>query len=160
MNTKQPTDGLGVHHGRNIRNARIKRNLKQEALADLVHMTQQNVSRYEATKTIDDKTLEKFAKALDVSLEDLKTTQDLAPWMIENHNTYTENATVTGVNQGSYWGDPTFHTSPTVHPLDKMVELFERMLKERDEQIKILTAKVAEGEKNNRAVASELPANG
>lgn len=147
MNTKQPTDGLGVHHGRNIRNARIKRNLKQEALADLVHMTQQNVSRYEATKVIDDKTLEKFAKALDVSVEDLKTIQEPVPLMIENNNTYTENATVVGINQGSYWGDPTFHTSPIIHPLDKMVELFERMLKERDEQIKALAAKVAEWEK-------------
>ena len=107
MNTKQPNDGVGVHHGRNIRNARIKRNLKQEALAELVHMTQQNVSRYEATKVIDDKTLDKFAKALDMSVEDLKTTQDAAPLMVENNNTYTENGTVNGVNQGSYWGEQT-----------------------------------------------------
>lgn len=144
MNTKQPNNGVGVHHGRNIRNARIKRNLKQEALAELVHMTQQNVSRYEATKVIDDKTLDKFAKALDMSVEDLKTTQDAAPLMVENNNTYTENGTVNGVNQGSYWGEQTFHIEPTVHPLDKMVELYERMLKTSYERIKELEERLAE----------------
>lgn len=147
MNTKQPTEGSGVHHGRNIRNARIKRNLKQEALANLVQMTQQNVSRYEGTRQIDDKVLEKFAKALDVSVEDLKTIQDPAPLIVENNNTYTENGSVSGINQGSYWGDPTFHTSSVIHPLDKMVELYERMLQSRDERIKKLEAKVSELEK-------------
>lgn len=147
MNTKQPTEGSGVHHGRNIRNARIKRNLKQEALANLVQMTQQNVSRYEGTKQIDDKVLEKFAKALDVPVEDLKTMQEEAPFVVENSNTYTENGSVSGVNQGSYWGNPTFHTSSVIHPLDKMVELYERMLQARDERIKKLEAKVEELEK-------------
>lgn len=146
MNTKQPTDGLGVHHGRNIRSARIKRNLKQEALAELVHMTQQNVSRYESTKVIEDKTLEKFAKALDVSVEDLKTMQEPMPLIVENNN-YMDNGSVGDINQGPYWGNPTFHTAPVVHPLDKMVELYERMIRSREEQIKELEAKVAELEK-------------
>lgn len=144
---KQPTDGLGGHHGRNIRNARIKRNLKQEALAELVHMTQQNVSRYEATKVIDDKTLEKFAKALDVSVEDLKTIEEPAPLLVENNNTYTENGTVTGVSQGAYWGNPSYQNTPTINPIDKLVEVYERMLQLHVQRIKELEARVAELEK-------------
>lgn len=147
MNTKQPTDVSGGHHGRNIRNARIKRNLKQEALAELVHMTQQNVSRYEATKVIDDKTLEKFAKALDVSVEDLKTIDEPSPLLVENNNTYTENGTISGVSQGTCWGNPSYQNSPTINPIDKLVEVYERMLLLHVQRIKELEAKVAAFEK-------------
>lgn len=143
MNMKQPTDGVGAHHGRNIRNIRIKRNLKQEALAGLVHMTQQNVSRYEGTKVIDDKTLEKFAKALDVTVEDLKTTEDPSPLLVENTNTYSGNDTVTGISQGAYWGNPAFHSTPTINPINKLVEVYERMIQFHVDRNKELETRIA-----------------
>lgn len=118
--------------------------MKQEALAELVQMTQQNVSRYEGTRQIDDKILEKFAKALDVSVEELKTLQEPAPFIVENNNTYKDNDVVNSPN--SYCGNSTVSAN-IHHPIDKMIELYERMLQSRDEQIKELKARVSELEK-------------
>ena len=60
---------LNVHHGHNIRRTRIEKGIKQDAMSELVHLSQPAISRYERTKTIDDEILQRFARALNVPVE-------------------------------------------------------------------------------------------
>lgn len=57
METEELTVGR-VNHGRNIRRTRIEKNIKQEALSELVHLSQPAISKYEKMRVIDD---EKYA---------------------------------------------------------------------------------------------------
>lgn len=50
---------LNVHHGHNIRRTRIEKGIKQDAMSELVHLSQPAISRYERTKTIDDEILQR-----------------------------------------------------------------------------------------------------
>lgn len=76
-----------VYHGHNIRRTRIEKNIKQDALFDLVHLSQSAISKYEKAQVIDDEMLERFAKALNVPFEDLKTFEEEVPMIIfENRN--------------------------------------------------------------------------
>ena len=52
METEELTIGR-VHHGRNIRRTRIEKNMNQEGLSELVHLSQPAVSKYEKMKVID-----------------------------------------------------------------------------------------------------------
>ena len=42
-----------VHHGHNIRRFRIEKNMNQEVLSQLVHLSQSAVSKYEQMRVID-----------------------------------------------------------------------------------------------------------
>ena len=44
-----------VHHGHNIRRFRIEKNMNQEVLSQLVHLSQSAVSKYEQMRVIDDR---------------------------------------------------------------------------------------------------------
>lgn len=65
METEELTIGR-VHHGRNIRRTRIEKDMNQEGLSELVHLSQPAVSKYEKMKVIDDEMLQRFARALNV----------------------------------------------------------------------------------------------
>lgn len=118
-----------VHHGHNVKHARMDKNMKQETLSSLINLTQSTVSKYESMRVIEDKVLEKFAKALEVPVEDLKTLEEEAPMMFfENNNIETNNGNGFGNNIASTINNP----------LDKINELFERLLKEKDERIAML----------------------
>lgn len=120
-----------VHHGHNVKRARMEKNMKQETLSSLVNLTQSAVSKYEAMRVIEDKILEKFAKALEVPMEDLKTMEEEAPMVVfENNNIET--------NNGPGFSGTSNVSSITNNPLDKINELFERLLKEKDERIAML----------------------
>ena len=64
METEEEIQNVNVHHGHNIRRTRIEKNIKQDALAALVNMTQPNVSKYEKMRVIEDEMLNRFARAL------------------------------------------------------------------------------------------------
>ncbi len=67
METEEEIQNVNVHHGHNIRRTRIEKNIKQDALAALVNMTQPNVSKYEKMRVIEDEMLNRFARALNVA---------------------------------------------------------------------------------------------
>ena len=69
METEEEIQNVNVHHGHNIRRTRIEKNIKQDALAALVNMTQPNVSKYEKMRVIEDEMLNRFARALNVPVE-------------------------------------------------------------------------------------------
>lgn len=128
-----------VHHGHNVKRARMEKNMKQETLCGLVNLTQSAVSKYESMRVIEDKVLEKFAKALEVPAEDLKTMEEEIPTIILENNT-NNIETVNGGNVG-----PSGYEYNTINnPLDKINELFERLLKEKDERIALLEKQLRE----------------
>ena len=82
METEEEIQNVNVHHGHNIRRTRIEKNIKQDALAALVNMTQPNVSKYEKMRVIEDEMLNRFARALNVPVEYLKTLEEDAPSLV------------------------------------------------------------------------------
>lgn len=110
-----------VHQGRNIKRLREMLGIKQESLAFDLGVSQATVSDYEQKEALDEKILEKVSQALKVPVEAIKNISDEAT--INYINTFND----TAINNG--------HFSPyncTFNPLDKVVELYERMIKDRD----------------------------
>ena len=110
-----------VHQGRAVKRIREIMGIKQDVLASELGITQQAVSQLEAKEILDSKILEDVAKILKVPVDAI------------TH--FNEDATISIVastlhdNAGSVFYNPTFNTA------DKIVELYERLLKEKDEKI-------------------------
>ncbi len=123
-----------VNHGANSRKVRRSLDIKQAAFGEMVGMSQQTISDYEKKKEIEDHTLEKFAEALKCPVSLLKEMEEEGSTVIfeNNSNTFGDNEKI---NQGYYVED-----SSTNHynPIDKIAELFERLLEKEQEKIALL----------------------
>lgn len=117
-----------MHIGRKIERIRILRGIKQETLAASLGISQQAVSRMEASEQVDDERLEKVANALSVPVEAIKNfNEDAAINVIGN--------TITNTNHDQ---SSLVAYQPTFNPIDKIVELYERMLKIEQEKNALL----------------------
>jgi len=107
----------GVHHGNNVKRLRDILGIKQETMAQQLGLSQQTVSKLEQKEQIDDETLKKIAKVLNIPIEAIKNFNDEATktYII---NTFNNHDAVT-----SYFG-----YKCTFNPMDKIVELYERLL--------------------------------
>jgi transcriptional regulator with XRE-family HTH domain len=103
------------HIGRKISRIRELRDMKQEALAQAMGISQQTISAIENSETIDDEKLIEVAKALGVSAEAIKNFSDEAA--INYFNTLYDHSK--SGSQGAFANNCSFH------PLDKMIEAFE-----------------------------------
>lgn len=140
MKTEELQVNKIVHHGHNIKRARMEKQIKQEALCSMVDLTQSAISKYESMRVVDDKILEKFAKAIGVPVEDLKTIEEEAPMVVFENNTNTNNIETN--NNGSI-GAGCYENATTINnPIDQINNLFERLLKEKDARITILEQQV------------------
>jgi transcriptional regulator with XRE-family HTH domain len=101
------------HIGRNISRIRELREMKQEALAVAIGVSQQTISNIENSETVDEDKLQLIAKELGVSVEGIKNFSDEAILNIIS-NTFNDNSMLNAVN-----------IQPTFNPLDKVVTLFE-----------------------------------
>lgn len=129
---EQKTTGK-VHHGRNIKRLREILGLKQEAVAQLLNITQQSLSELEKREIIEDNTIDKVARALEVPPSAIKNmTEESVINYINTFNDKIDNISGGAFSGGTFNGS---NTNCTFNPLDKVVELYERMLKERDEKI-------------------------
>ena len=106
------------HIGRKISRIRELRDMKQEALAQALGTNQQAISAMENSETIEEEKLIEVAKALDVTVEAIKNFSEEG--IINYFNTFTENDF-----QGTNFGN---NNTSTFNPLDKVVELYERLL--------------------------------
>jgi transcriptional regulator with XRE-family HTH domain len=104
-----------LHIGRKISKIRELRGMKQEALAALLGVSQQSISKIEQSAEVEDLALDKIAVALGVSPEAIKNFNEDAVLNIIN-NTFTSHDTST-LNAINF--------QPTFNPLDKLVEVFE-----------------------------------
>lgn len=119
------------HVGRNIQRVRVYFGVKQEALATDLGISQPAISKIEQQEEIDDDVLAKIGEALGVS-----------PDIIKN---FDEERAIYNINNNSF-RDNTFEEGATAiaqqfNPVEKIVELYERLLKSEREKIELLLDK-------------------
>ncbi|MDY0986254.1 helix-turn-helix transcriptional regulator [Flavobacterium sp. CFBP9031] len=117
------------HIGRNISRIRELKGMKQEALAIAIGLSQQTVSNIESSETIDNEKLTEIAKALGVTIEAIENFSEES--VFNFFNNFYDNSSSQGnsFNQGMY---------ATFNPLDKVVELYERLVQAEKEKVEYL----------------------
>lgn len=112
--------------GKNLQRIRVYLGVKQDALASDLGISQQAVSKLEQQEEIEDETLSKAAEALGIS-----------PDLIKN---FDEEKAVYNINN---FKDTTLEQGSTAicqqfNPVEKIVELYERLLNSEREKIELL----------------------
>ena len=113
-------------HGANLKRWREWRGIKQEVLADKIGVSQATLSGYEKKDELEPEVLEKITKALDIPIEAITELNEGALINIYS-GTWQDNATAAGSIQNQ-----------TFNPIDKTVELYERLLKAEQEKVTML----------------------
>lgn len=123
-NTDMPNK---VHEGKNVKRFREMLGLKQEALALELgdDWTQKKVSLLEAKETIEPEILEQVAKVLKVPADAIKN--------------FSEEAANTFFN--TFHDHSGFNYQCSFNPLDKVIELYERLLASEKEKNDLLQGK-------------------
>jgi transcriptional regulator with XRE-family HTH domain len=126
-----------VHEGRNVKRIREMLGIKQEALAIDLDMSQQNVSRIEEREALEPELLERIAGILKVPADAIKHfSEEAAINVISNtFQDFRDNA-IANANHCTF------------NPLDKMVELYERMLQLEREKTELMERLVKEMKKD------------
>ncbi|KAF2332392.1 helix-turn-helix domain-containing protein [Flavobacterium ginsenosidimutans] len=117
------------HIGRNISRIRELRGMKQEALAIAIGMSQQTISNIEGSETLDDEKLNVIAEALGVSADSIKSFSDEGVVNYFN-NVYDNAITDSIVNANAL--------ECTFNPIDKIVELYERLVQAEKDKVEYL----------------------
>ena len=124
-----------THHGHSVSRIRRSQGMKQSTLGELLGISQQAISDYEQKQVIDDSMLEKIAAALSISPEIIKNLEDDPLTLIfENNNTFKDNDKVSNI--GNYSVED--NSTNQFNPLDKIAELFDRLLESEKEKIALL----------------------
>ena len=110
------------HIGRKIGRIRELRGMKQEALAIELGVSQQTVSAMENKENIETELLSQVAKILGVTPESIENFSEEAVFNIMN-NTFQDSSS----NNNNYLC--------TINPLDKIIELYERLLKAEKDKV-------------------------
>ena len=148
METEELTIGR-VHHGRNIRRTRIEKDMNQEGLSELVHLSQPAVSKYEKMKVIDDEMLQRFARALNVPFDYLKTLEEFENNTVNNSEQSAGGANISmGIVKSDTEDSINDSRVNNFNPIDKITELYERLLKEKDEKYAALERRLQNIEKS------------
>jgi transcriptional regulator with XRE-family HTH domain len=120
------------HIGRKISRIRELRDMKQEALAQALGISQQTISALENSETIDDDKLLDVANALGVSVEAIKSFSDEG--IINYFNSFNNFSDNSALNNYC-----------TFNPLDKLVEsyeenkkLYERLVQAEKDKVEFL----------------------
>lgn len=122
MNTTMP------HQGRAVKRIREILGIKQDALAIDLGLTQQAVSLMEQKEVLDAPMLQKVAEILKVPKEAIESfDEEAAVNVISNTFTSNDSSTMNAVNPYC-----------TFNPIDKVVELYERMLQSEKEKVEML----------------------
>ncbi len=119
-----------IHQGRNIKRFREMLGIKQEALAFELgdDWNQKKVSLLEQKEIVESDILAQVAKILKVPAEAIENfDEEQAVNVISNTFTSNDTSTLNAVN-----------IQPSFNPIDKMVELYERMLEQQREMIEKL----------------------
>jgi len=117
------------HIGRNISRIRELRGMKQEALAQAIGSNQQAISNIESSESVDEAKLIQIAKALGVTVEALENFTEES--VFNFFNNFYDNSSSQGnsFNQGM---------NATFNPLDKVVELYERLVQAEKDKVEYL----------------------
>ena len=123
-----------IHEGRNVKRFREMLGIKQEALAYELgdDWNQKKVSLLEQKETIDAPLLQQISAALKIPVEAFQNFDEETA-IVNIQNNY-EGANKGATNVSSYQRND----NCTFNPIDKMVELYERMLQQQKEMIEKL----------------------
>ena len=117
------------HIGRNIQRIREYLDMKQEALAADLGVSQNIISKIEKEPEIEEGLLNQLASALGISAEEIKAfDEEKAIYNINNirDNTFEQGST---------------SIAQQFNPVDKIIELYERLLQSEREKIELLKNK-------------------
>jgi transcriptional regulator with XRE-family HTH domain len=118
-----------IHQGRNVKRIREMLGVKQETLASELGFNQQKISLLEQKETIEPDVLQQVADVLKVPVEAIKNFDEQSAINIISNtfSDFKDNAIASAMNyQCSF------------NPIDKIVELYERMLKLEKEKAEFL----------------------
>jgi len=115
------------HVGRNLQKIRVYMGVKQEALAADLGISQQEISKIEKQDEIEDSFLTQVADVLGVAPEVIRDF-DLERAIYNINNSYKD-ATIS---------DGGTAITLQVNPIDKIVELYERLLQSEREKVELL----------------------
>lgn len=127
------TNNPKIHQGRNVKRFREMLGIKQDALAYELgdDWNQQKISLLEQKETIEANLLRQISDALKIPVEAIENfDEEQAVNVIANtysFQDFKDNAIASG-----------FNYQPSFNPIDKMVELYERMLQQQKEMIEKL----------------------
>ena len=118
-----------IHIGRNIEKIRKLRGLTQDTVGKELNITKQAVSLLEQSEKIEESKLQRIADALGVTLEGLKGFKEEGVFNYTNifYESTTFNNSVANA-----------HNFTVENPLEKIIELYESLLKSEREKIQIL----------------------
>jgi transcriptional regulator with XRE-family HTH domain len=116
-----------IHEGRNVKRIREILGMKQDTLALELGLSQQAISALEQKEALDKDMLEKIAGVLKVNSDAIKSFNEETA--VNFFNTFND----TSVNHGAF---AAYNFNCTFNPLDKVIELYEALLKsEREKNI-------------------------
>lgn len=127
MNFKLTNRSNSTEIGTKVQLIRKYFGVKQEALASELGISQQEYSKIEQQEDIEESTLSEIARALNVS-----------PHVIKNFNVEKAIANINYSHTGN--SNPEFENTRVIHvdPINKIVELYERLLNSEREKIELL----------------------
>ena len=118
------------HVGRNLQRIRVYLGMKQEALAADLGVNQQVISKIEKQEEIEEGFLKRIAEVLGISEEVIKDFDVEKKIFNINHHNYKD----ANISEGA----TTYAIVQQINPLEKIVELYERLLKSEQDKIEIL----------------------
>ena len=118
------------HVGRNLQRIRVYLGMKQEALAADLGVNQQVISKIEKQEEIEEGFLKRIAEVLGISEEVIKDFDVEKTIFNINHHNYKD----ADISEGA----TTYAIVQQINPLEKIVELYERLLKSEQDKIEIL----------------------
>ena len=118
------------HVGRNLQRVRVYLGMKQEALAADLGVNQQIISKIEKQEEIEEGFLKRIAEVLGISEEVIKDFDVEKTIFNINHHNYKD----ANISEGA----TTYAIVQQINPLEKIVELYERLLKSEQDKIEIL----------------------
>lgn len=119
-----------IHHGKNVARFRQMLGMKQDLLASLLgeEWTQLKISRLEAKEEIEDGILDDVARALKIPVDAIKNfDEEAAISIVANNFTSQDTSTLNAINPYC-----------TFNPVDKIVELFERLVASEKEKVNLM----------------------
>lgn len=126
------------HIGQNVKRLRMYLGVKQEALAADLGISQTEISKIEKQNTIEEELLYRIANVLNISVHLIKDF-DVGK-ALDNINS-TGDMTTKTVPVSDIQSKQGIKIPVQFNPLDKIVELYERLLKSEKEKIELLMNK-------------------
>ncbi|GAC1312041.1 MAG: helix-turn-helix transcriptional regulator [Mucilaginibacter sp.] len=134
METQTPK--MAAHIGYKIERVRKLRGLTQDDLGKGLGISKQAVSKLEQSETIEEERLEQIANVLGVTTEGLKRfNEECVLYNTNNFNDAVNNSSVNNAYEC---------TTIINNPIEKIIELYESLLKTEREKVDILLNKKAE----------------